>query len=486
MSDQAGAPIIVWFEQDLRLSDHPALSAAAATGRPVIPVFILDTRPVDQFSPGAASRWWLHGSLQQLGGALRAMDSRLVLRRGDPALVLRALCAESGANAIYWNRRPERQADRRDDVIARDLSAQSLSVNRYDAALLYGVDAVLTSGGQPFKVFTPFWRECLRVGEPALPEPAPDLLHAPAVWPVSERLEDWALRPTRPDWAGGLRQSWQPGEVGAWARLDRFLDARVEHYRDSRDRPDQDATSRLAPHLRWGEISARQVWHATRLRTGDPNGSVVGSVAEPFLRQLGWRDFSYRQLLRQPHLRTYPLDERFAAFPWSEDRAALRQWQQGQTGFPIVDAAMRQLWQIGWMHNRLRMIVGSFLVKDLLLPWQHGEAWFWDTLVDADPWNNAAGWQWIAGCGADAAPYFRVFNPVLQARKFDPNGVFVRRYVPELAALPAAYIHEPWSAPQTWLRQAGVRLGQTYPLPMVDHKEARQRALAAFNQIKVS
>ncbi len=298
----------------------------------------------------------------------------------------------------------------------------------------------------------------------------------------SDPLDDWDLLPSKPDWAGGLRESWTPGEQGAAKRLKAFLDSPIETYADDRDRPDLVGTSRLSPHLAHGEISPRTIWH--EVDKAVRAGHVPAKQADKFRAELGWREFSYNLLFHNPDLPTDTLRPEFNAFPWKTDDAALKAWQRGQTGFPIVDAGMRELWETGWMHNRVRMIVGSLLVKHLLIPWQEGERWFWDTLVDADPANNAASWQWIAGCGADAAPYFRIFNPMLQGERYDPEGAYVRRFVPELARLSSKYIHQPWTAPESVLDEAGIRLGRDYPLPVVDHKTGRQRALDAYQSLK--
>lgn len=479
----AVAPVIVWFRQDLRLADNPALSAAAASGAPVIPVFIREEDPADPWPLGGASRWWLHGSLSALAADLAVAGSPLVLRRGPPAHVLRDLIAETGADTVLWNRRYEPAARARDEAIKAALKAGGLRVESVNGALLFEPWTVRGKTGEPYRVFTPFWKACLALPEPPAPLPAPVRLNAPAVAPAGDRLTDWGLLPTAPDWAGGLRDTWTPGETGARRRLAAFLDGPVAVYKTERDRPDRPSVSRLSPHLHFGEISPRQVWHAARHAAAAQPERATG--VDAFLREVGWREFSVNLLHHLPLLPESPLDARFARFPWCDDPAGLAAWQRGRTGYPIVDAGMRQLWQSGWMHNRVRMIAASFLIKDLLIPWQAGQAWFWDTLVDADLANNAASWQWVAGCGADAAPYFRIFNPVLQGEKFDPAGAYVRRWVPELAHLPDAWIHKPWEAPPAVLAGAGVRLGQTYPRPLVDHAAARTRALAALETIKV-
>ncbi|MGQ9371835.1 cryptochrome/photolyase family protein [Azospirillum sp. A39] len=476
------SPIIVWFRNDLRVADNPALARAAALGGPVLPLFVREERAGTAWAPGAAARWWLHGSLARLDEALRRLGSPLILRRGEAGAVLDALVAETGAGTVLWNRRYDPPGTATDDAVEKALTARGLTVETFNAALLFEPREVRTRSGGPFRVFTPFWRSCLDRSAPPAPVGAPARLSAPAAAPAGDRLDDWALRPSAPDWAGGLRAAWTPGEAAARAALAGFLDGAAARYREDRDRPGRDATSRLSPHLAHGEIGPRQIWHAARTAAAAQPAAAPG--IEAFLREIGWREFAYHLLSEAPALADAPLDRRFAAFPWRDDAAALAAWQRGRTGYPIVDAGMRQLWQTGWMHNRVRMIAASFLVKDLLLPWQAGEAWFRDTLVDADPANNPVGWQWVAGCGADAAPFFRVFNPVLQGETHDRDGRYVRRYVPELQDMPDAWLHKPWQAPPDVLERAGVRLGSTYPRPIVDHAAARDRALLAYAAVK--
>jgi len=472
------APTIVWLRQDLRLVDNPALTAATAEGRPVVPVYILDDAGEGAWPPGGATKWWLHHSLASLARDLAARGSRLVLRRGPAGAALEALVAETGAASVFWNRRYEPAAIARDTAIKKALEKRGLAAKSFNAGLLFEPWTIRNKAGEPYRVFTQFWKTCLAGDEPPLPVPAPAALAAAAAWPKSDALENWNLLPTKPDWAGGLRENWTPGEAGANARLDRFLDRAVATYKEDRNRPDLEGTSRLSPHLHFGEIGPRQCFHAARARAGRSKG------ADHFLSELGWREFSHHLLYQRPDLPETALRADFRDFPWADDAAKLAAWQRGRTGYPIVDAGMRELWHTGWMHNRVRMIVASFLVKHLLLPWQRGEAWFWDTLVDADLANNAASWQWVAGCGADAAPYFRIFNPILQGAKFDPDGAYTRCWVPELAKLPTEHLFAPWEAPPSVLRTAGVDLGTTYPKPLVDHGEARARALAAFQSLR--
>jgi deoxyribodipyrimidine photo-lyase len=476
MNSSDSTPAIVWFRQDLRLSDNPALSAAATGGGAVICLYVLDDS--GDWPMGGASRWWLHHSLTALRASLQARGGDLILRRGPAGEALSELASETGARAVFWNRCYEPWAVARDTAIKSRLKAEGVEARSFNAGLLYEPWTIQTKTGEPYKVFSAFWRACALAGEPEAPAAAPETLPRLHHDLRSDALDEWALTPSRPDWAGGLRDAWTPGETGAQDRLDHFLNSTIGWYRADRDRPDRPHTSKLSPHLHFGEIGPRQVWRATQALAGHT------SDAEKFLTELGWREFSHHLLFHFPTLPERNLRAAFDAFPWADDPAGLEAWRRGRTGYPIVDAGMRELWTTGWMHNRVRMIAASFLVKDLLLPWQAGEAWFWDTLVDADLSANAASWQWVAGSGADAAPYFRIFNPVLQGEKFDPDGAYVRRWIPELARMPSTWIHKPWLAPPAALAGAGVRLGQSYPRPIVDHGVARDRALAAFAAIK--
>lgn len=476
----APSPVIVWFRHDLRLADNPALTAAAESGAPVVPLYIRDDPSPGDWPMGAASRWWLHHSLTELAKDLARCGSRLILRHGEAGAVLERLVVETGATSVLWNRLYEPWSIRRDTAIKAKLTAAGRRAESFNATLLFEPWEIASKSKEPYRVFTPFWRACLAAPSPAHPAPAVRKLAAPSHWPASDDPVSWQLTPSAPDWATGLAQRWTPGQAGALARLDEFLRDGLADYGEMRNRPDRDGSSRLSPHLHFGEVGPRQVWH--RVQAAIAAGETPGRAGEAFLRELGWREFSSSLLYHSPDLPAQPLQPSFRGFPWRHDPVALHAWQRGETGYPIVDAGMRQLWHTGWMHNRVRMVVGSFLVKHLLQPWQAGEAWFWDTLVDADLANNAASWQWIAGCGADAAPYFRVFNPVLQGEKFDPEGAYVRRWVPGLAQLPAAVIHRPWTASIETLAAAKVVLGRTYPYPIVDHKAARERALAAWRR----
>ena len=467
------APVIVYYRRDLRTVDHPALTAALATGRPVLPLFVIDPR--GQWATGGAARWWLHHSLVDLANSLRALGLHLVLRRGAGDAIVPALAQEVGAHAVYWNRGYAPSSLRRDAAVADALRSQGVEPREFHGDLLAEPWNFRSTSGGGFRVFTPFARAMLaQIAVPA-PKPAPAKRRAGKPLAPGDDLADWALLPHKPDWAGGLRASWTPGATFAQKRLAGFVAGALDDYPQRRDFPGEDGTSRLSASLQWGELSPRQAWHAA---SGDSSGAVA------YRRQILWREFCHHLLYHFPDMPTEPLDRAFRRFPWRDDAGALQAWQRGMTGYPIVDAGMRQLWQTGWMHNRVRMVVGSFLVKHLLLPWQSGESWFWDTLVDASLANNAAGWQWVAGCGADAAPYFRIFNPVLQGERFDPDGAYVRHYVPELANLPDSCLHKPWQAPAHVLADAGVELGRTYPKPLVDHREARARALAAYQEMR--
>ncbi|WP_395675336.1 cryptochrome/photolyase family protein [Inquilinus sp.] len=472
---------LLWFRQDLRLDDNPALAAAIRRGGPVIPVCILDPDGEGDWPPGGAARWWLHHSLAALAGALVERGSRLVLRQGPATAVLDELIAETGATAVLWNRRYEPASVERDTVLKSGLKQRGIAAESFNGALLFEPWEIHTGAGTPFKVFTPFWRACLQRGGIAEPQAAPTEIPAPPRWPRSDDLDRWELLPAKPDWAGGLRQAWMPGEAGARKRLTAFLRHGLTGYETARDRPDVDGSSCLSPHLHWGEIGPRRVWQVVEYAAAETPG--LRAAADAYQRELGWREFAAHLLAARPEMPAEPLDRRFSDYPWETDRKALRAWQQGLTGYPIVDAGMRQLWQTGWMHNRVRMIAASFLIKDLRIHWREGEAWFWDTLVDADLANNAFNWQWVAGCGADAAPYFRIFNPVLQGEKFDPDGAYVRRFVPELSRLSPKWIHKPWQAPAAVLAEADLDLGRTYPRPIVDHGDARRLALAAFQAL---
>ena len=477
------SPSIVWFRNDLRLADNPALHGAVQRGGSIVPVFIYAPDEESPWSPGGATRWWMHQSLGALDPSLRTLGSRLVIRRGLTEKTLLSLAKDTGANAVFWNRRYEPAVIARDAKVKEVLNAAGLEAKCFNAGLLHEPWTIQNQSGKPFQVFTPFWKHCLNEPEPAEPLPAPKNLPVPAKWPKSLALEELELEP-KIKWDEGMRVAWEPGEAGAMKNLREFLVQAFDNYSEKRNRPDVAGTSRLSPHLHFGEISPRQIWHGLKAMAAKRKMPTAAWRNSQFLAEVGWREFAHHLLFHFPRTPAEPLRPQFKHFPWRKDAAALRAWQKGRTGYPVVDAGMRELWATGWMHNRVRMIVASFLVKDLLLPWQDGARWFWDTLVDADLASNTLGWQWIAGCGADAAPYFRIFNPVSQGEKFDPNGDYVRRWCPELAKLPDEWLHRPWEAPVEIFARAGLLPGRDYPEPIIRHATAREVALEAFARIK--
>ena len=479
--EAVGTPSIVWFRQDLRLGDNPALAAACARG-PVLPVFILDDEAEGRWPHGGASRWWLHHSLAALKASLKSRGSDLLFRIGRSEEILEALAEQTGASGVYWNDRYEPCARAQGQRVRERLEGRGLAVQSHPSHLLFEPEQVRNRQGGPFQVFGPFWRACVS-RDVAAPKPAPRSLEAPRPWPDGPALGDLGLLPSIP-WDAEIAATWTPGEEAGLKRLRAFL-RKVDAYEADRDKLGEEGTSSLSPHLRFGEVSPRQVWEGIR-RLGAPSGVFPpGPGARKFLAELGWREFAYHLLHHFPDTPEQPLREKFRAFPWAEDPDGrlFRAWSRGNTGYPLVDAGMRQLWRTGWMPNRVRMIAASFLVKHLRLPWQQGSRWFWDTLVDADLASNTLGWQWIAGSGADASPYFRIFSPVLQAEKFDSDGSYVKRWVPELSALPKPFLHRPWEAPLDVLHGARVRLGETYPERVVEHAAARDAALAAYRSL---
>lgn len=477
------APVLIWFRHDLRLADHPALAAAlaaaAAAGARVLPVFVLDQGAAGAWAPGGASRWWLKRSLASLAADLAARGAPLLLARGRAETILPALAAAAGVAEIHAGRAIEPWAREQSRRVHEALADAGRKLHLHTTVLLREPHGFASGSGKPYAVYTPFAKAMLAAGEPGAPLPAPSAIPGAEAPAGGESLDALGLYPVpgEPDWAAGFDATWQPGEAGAHSRLARFVAGPLAAYDAARNTPGIEGSSGLSPHLRWGEVSPRQVWHAAL-------AAKQGPGVETFLKEILWREFAYHLLWHRPEMPARNLRPEFDAFPWAPDAALLRAWQRGLTGFPIVDAGMRQLWQTGWMHNRVRMVAGSLLVKHLLQPWQEGAAWFWDTLVDADLASNSASWQWVAGCGTDAAPYFRVFNPVLQGERFDPDGAYVRRFVPELAKLPAAFLHKPWEAPPALLAAAGIRLGHDYPRPVVDPAAGRARALAAFAALK--
>ncbi|MFN3931316.1 MAG: cryptochrome/photolyase family protein [Brevundimonas sp.] len=473
-------PVILWFRQDLRLADNPALTHAVETGRPIVPVYILDQGSRVR-RMGAASLWWLDKSLRALGADLRERGSRLLLRRGDSEAELRRLIGETGAGVVFMNRLFEPDAFARDADIAHGLEAEGIDCKGWNGTLLARPGSVLNGSGQPYKVFTPFLKALLGAAAPPPRTAAPARIATPT-GVTSDDLDAWGLHPTRPDWSGGF--DWTPGEAGAEAALSAFLARGLKSYSVGRDLPAEPAISRLSPHLHFGEISPWRAVEAAREAAGA--GRVPAAEAEKFVAEIGWREFSAHLLHAFPQMTDTAFRPEYDAMPWRNDPAAMEAWTRGRTGYPVVDAGMRQLWATGWMHNRVRMIVASFLVKHLLIDWRAGEAWFHDTLVDADLASNVQNWQWVAGSGADASPYFRIFNPITQGRKFDADGRYVRRWVPELRGVPDRWLHAPWTAPPEVLRDARVRLGADYPRPIVDHELARKRALDALASVVAS
>ncbi len=462
-----------WFRQDLRLCDNPALAQAARHGR-VLPLYILDDEHAGAYAMGGASRWWLHHSLASLD---RSLSGCLSLYRGNPFDVLADVIAHFDVQAVYWNRCYEPWRINRDTEIKKFLRTKGVQVETCNGSLLWEPWTVRKNDGTPYKVFTPFYHKgCLQVRPPGEPIPVPANVAYQKDQEHSLDLRELNLLP-RTRWDKKLEAQWQVGEDAARARFRTFIHKGLPSYKEGRNFPAKPYVSRLSPHLHFGEISPNQIWYALTSMGDD-------KPIDHFCRQLGWREFSYSQLYYNPYLPTKNLQAKFDDFPWVENNALLDAWQRGRTGIPLVDAGMRELWQTGYMHNRMRMVVGSFLVKNLRLHWRHGAQWFWDTLVDADLANNSAGWQWIAGCGADAAPYFRIFNPVTQGHKFDPGGHYVRQYIPEIASLPERYIFSPWEAPASILTDAGVNPGSPYPAPVVDLKSSREAALAAFQSLK--
>ena len=473
-------PILLWFRKDLRLDDNHALQAAAISGHAVIPVYIREPDATERGPLGGAQEWWLHHSLTALQTALDALGNRLILRQGDALTVLEKLIEETEAEAVVWNRRYDPAGIDVDIQIKKALRSKGIEANSFAGQLLHEPTRLRTGAGDHYKTYTPFWRAFEQSGEPPFPIEAPAKLLAPSRWPQSDALASWSMLPTKPNWAAEFPNIWTPGETAAHEKLKDFVDGAIDDYAVGRDFPDRPATSLLSPHLALGEISPARLWHATR----GLSGKISADNIVRFRKELVWREFCYHQLFHFPKLRTANWNNRYDDFPWLSDAKLLTRWQRGQTGYPIVDAGMRQLWRHGWMHNRVRMIAASFLIKDLLIDWRKGEAWFRDTLVDADPAANAANWQWVAGSGADASPFFRIFNPVLQGEKFDPDGRYVRAFVPELSKLEGKYIHRPFEAPDDVLKRAGIELGKHYPRPIVDHAMARQRALAAHASLK--
>ncbi|MEP2980786.1 MAG: deoxyribodipyrimidine photo-lyase [Lentilitoribacter sp.] len=471
MSETKATTAIIWFRNDLRLSDNSAL-IKACQHQNVVPLYIYDKDAARKL--GAAKQLWLHHALQNLADNLRKVGSELILRIGNEKSVLEDILTETNAKSVYWNRRYEPQAIEKDIELKSDLKNRGLMVESFKGHLLHEPTQLTTKAGTPFKVFTPFWRTLEATIEVQAPYPSPKTIPQLPINLQSATLDSLGLLPTKPDWSGTIVEKFTPGESAAHTILRDYLENDVSKYKDQRDFPALDATSKLSPYLTFGEISPRQIWHASENVSG----------AQPFRRQLAWRDFSYHLLFHNPGLDQINFNRAFDDFQWNENDELLAIWQKGETGYPIIDAGMRELWQTGYMHNRVRMIVASFLTKHLLIDWREGEKWFWDTLVDADPANNTAGWQWVAGSGADASPYYRIFNPIIQGKKFDADGEYVKKYIPELKNLDPKYIHAPWETPEAVLKSISLEFGRDYPKPIVEHSFARNRALEAYGQMK--
>ena len=484
--DKAGngasdGPTIVWFRNDLRLADNPALHAALARGQPILPIFVLESdnglRPL-----GAASRWWLHHSLLALDGALKEAGARLHVYEGEAGAIIPDLVKASGAGALVFNHRYGASGRKLDATISEAAEAEGCGVESFNGRLLNEPWEIKTKSGGPYGVYTPYWKN-VKENLPAETLPKHGTFQGAKTPSLPKRttLDALNLLPTKVNWADGWNDTWNPGEAGATVRLREFLEHGLQDYHEERNRLASRGTSHLSPHLRFGEISPRQIVAAVRAATTKANAEN----AESFLSEIAWREFDYHNLYFHPDVAEKNLHDKYDAMPWrTPKKAELDAWKKGLTGFPVVDAGMRELWHTGYMHNRLRMITASFLIKDLLYDWRVGEKWFWDCLCDADPANNTMNWQWVAGAGADASPFFRVFNPVTQGKRYDPEGEYIRRWVPELSKLEGKAIHNPWEASPEVLEKAGVTLGESYPRPMLDHKAARDAALAAFATIK--
>lgn len=477
------SPSLVWLRDDLRIDDNPALFAAAQDG-PVAALYVLDDTGKSGRPMGGAARWWLHHSLQALIQEFAEHKVTLILRRGDPAIIVPETAAQLRAKSVHWNRRYYAWSKPLDAGIKTALINAGVQVESHKSNVLTEPWEIKTGSGGFFKVFTPFFRaatpHCDAFAIQVLS--IPEMVGAQTEGCTSDILADWTLLPTSPDWSQGFGKMWKPGHKGAHVHLDRFLKTGLKGYKENRNIPSIIGTSRLSPHIKFGEISIRRVWNSARkTMAARPELAADGLT---FLSELGWREFSTQLVYHYEDFPEQSWKPEFRAFPWQADNVALTAWQKGMTGYPIVDAGMRELWATGWMHNRVRMIVASFLVKHLLQDWRAGEKWFWDTLVDADIANNAAGWQWVAGSGADASPYFRIFNPMTQGENFDPKGAYVRKWVPEIARLPDSVIHRPFEATREILSHAGVTLGLTYPHPIIEHTKGRQRALDALASLK--
>lgn len=470
--------IIFWFRQDLRIVDNPGLSKSLKSDK-VLPIYILDDTNSNDFAMGAASRWWLHNSLRELN---KNLDNKLSLYKGDPSEILESLSSRFNIKGIFWNRCYEPWRIERDKKIKSKFIEKDIIVETFNSALLWEPWEILKSDNTPYKVFTPYYRKgCLMSEAPRKPLSAPNLNTLFEDKENVLQLDDLNLLP-RIKWYKEMEKLWEPGEKGAHKKLESFLSDGLLGYKEGRNFPSKKNVSQLSAHMHFGEISPNQVWHRAKLKKDLPR---IEKDLDHFLSELGWREFSYNLLFHFPELPRENLQKKFDNFPWIDNEILFDKWKKGLTGYPIVDAGMRELWQTGYMHNRVRMIVGSFLVKNLLLHWHKGEEWFWDCLIDADLASNSASWQWVAGSGADAAPYFRIFNPILQGKRFDPDGSYIKKFIPELEQLPSKYLFSPWEAPIEVLSEANIELGSDYPEPIVDLIKSRDRALEAFSTIRI-
>jgi deoxyribodipyrimidine photo-lyase len=468
---------VMWFRQDLRLADNPALTNALEDGK-TLPIFILYNVNSKEHLNGAASKWWLHHSLIKLNKSLK---NKLCFFIGNPMDILDEISKQYKISNIFWNRCYEPWRVKRDKKIKKYFNDQNVNVNTFNGSLLWEPWNVSKKDGTPYKVFTPYYRKgCLNSDKPRMPLPAPNLSNLISIDNHDLKIEDLELMPKH-NWYNKMISLWSPGEEGAHSKIEEFISNGLNNYKEGRNFPSNQNVSQLSPHLHFGEVSPNQVWYRAKTKEGKLG---IKKDLDHFLSELGWREFSFNLLYHFPFLPKENLQKKFDNFPWNNDKDKLKKWQRGLTGYPIVDAGMQELWQTGYMHNRLRMVVGSFLVKNLLLHWHHGERWFWDCLIDADLANNSAGWQWIAGSGADAAPYFRIFNPITQGQKFDPDGKYTRKYLPVLNDMPDKFLFNPWEAPEDVLKSAGIKLGENYPLPIVEIGSSRQKALEAFATTK--
>jgi len=474
--------VIFWFRQDLRLSDNPALHAAIKSGNAIIPFYCYNDVESGQWAPGAASRWWLHHSLSSLANDIKQCGSRLVIRKGDSVKCLTTLIKQTRADTIFINRLYEPDHIARDNQVSQELNKLGVNLQSFHGNLLYSPDAIRNQSGQPYRVFTPFYRYTLKLGFDSRVTARPKKLPAVPNHLKSDSIASLKLLP-KIKWYTSFEKYWLPGESGGLQNLKRFCKSGLSNYKVARDVPSMDGTTELSPHLHFGELSSRQIISQLNRTVENSSERSSGNARDSVVRELVWREFANHILVHFPFTTDQPFQEQFARFPWKQsDRQFMTAWQSGNTGIPIIDAGMRQLWHTGWMHNRVRMVVASLLTKNANLHWLNGAKWFWDTLVDADLASNSMNWQWVAGCGVDAAPYFRIFNPVTQGKKFDPQGEYVRRWIPELKNFPLRYLHEPWNSPLKLQQEADIIIGRNYPRPIIDLSSTRKQILASYNR----